>query len=225
MKSTTRYLFLLAPVVGLISPGAHGATIWNGPVITYNQPGTDPTLAANQDPLTSRVVFTRAAFNGLFNAVAESQYVLDFSPADTEWAPGELADYATLTYVDWKAASGGQPFYNLPGLQLVCHLKTDDVYLSIRFTYWGDRGAGGFTYERSTPSVANPPLIVTSAVVGNSLDITWPSPGPRLQTQANSSGVGLGTNWVDVVGSSATNHVIVPIDRSQGSVFYRLSMP
>jgi hypothetical protein len=46
-----------------------------------------------------------------------------------------------------------------------------------------------------------------------------------LETQTNSPGVGLGTNWVTVAGSTATNHVVVPIDPSNGSVFYRLAIP
>jgi len=60
---------------------------------------------------------------------------------------------------------------------------------------------------------------------GNSLDISWPVAGGRLQTQTNNVSFGLSTNWVTLPGSTTTNRVIVPIDPSNGSVFYRLALP
>lgn len=60
---------------------------------------------------------------------------------------------------------------------------------------------------------------------GNQLDIFWPTIAGHLETQTNSSNAGLGQNWVTVPGSAATNHVIVPIDPANGSVFYRLVIP
>jgi len=43
-----------------------------------------------------------------------------------------------------------------------------------------------------------------------------------LQVQTNSLNAGLGTNWMDVPGSSLTNNVVLPVDATMGSVFYRL---
>ena len=43
--------------------------------------------------------------------------------------------------------------------------------------------------------------------------------------QTNSLSVGLRTNWVDVSGSVSTNQVIIPINKTNGSVFYRLGYP
>ncbi len=77
--------------------------------------------------------------------------------------------------------------------------------------------AGSFTSSLS--------VRLTVQVSGNLLDISWPVAGGRLQTQTNSPGVGIGTNWVTVPGSTATNHVVVPIDPANGSVFYRLAVP
>jgi hypothetical protein len=42
------------------------------------------------------------------------------------------------------------------GQQAVLHLITDNIYISIEFTAWGARGAGGFSYTRSTPAAAVP---------------------------------------------------------------------
>jgi len=46
-----------------------------------------------------------------------------------------------------------------------------------------------------------------------------------LQVQTNSVAQGLGTNWWDVAGATATNQVAIPIDPANGSVFYRLVYP
>ena len=76
--------------------------------------------------------------------------------------------------------------------------------------------AGSFTSSSS--------VRLTFQVSGNLLDISWPVAGGRLQTQTNSPGVGIGTNWVTVPGSTTTNRVVVPIDPANGSVFYRLAL-
>ncbi|MCX6892577.1 MAG: PQQ-dependent sugar dehydrogenase [Verrucomicrobia bacterium] len=137
------------------------ATIWTGPQITYTQPAPDPTQTANRDQLTPNVSLTRAAISGMFNGVTEASYSHNLSPADTEWAVGSLADYATLSYASWEITGGGNPVLNLPGQQLVLHLISDDIYLALKFTALGGRGGGGFSYLRSTPAAANAAPIVT----------------------------------------------------------------
>ncbi len=79
-------------------------------------------------------------------------------------------------------------------------------------------GTGGIVYKLSA-------LRLTVQVSGNLLDISWLASGGRLQTQTNSLSTGLGTNWVTVPGSAATNHVVMPINPANGSVFYRLAVP
>jgi hypothetical protein len=79
-------------------------------------------------------------------------------------------------------------------------------------------GNGGVIYKLMSVRLA-------AKVLGNLLDLSWPVAGGRLQTQTNSPGTGLGNNWVTFPGSSATNHVVVPIDSAHGMVFYRLAVP
>jgi len=148
----------------------HAATVWTGPTITYTQPGTDPTQPDNQDRLTPKVWLTRATTQGLFNAVNESSYdkFTKTRPSDTEWAYGELANHASLTYTTWAAMSGNPP--NPPsmvGKQAVVHLISEDIYLSINFTAWGG-SAGGFAYTRSTPGITapSPTVSITNPVNG-----------------------------------------------------------
>jgi hypothetical protein len=59
------------------------------------------------------------------------------------------------------------------------------------------------------------------------LALSWPSDhkGWQLQAQTNSISVGISSNWVNVANSTTTNRVIVPINLSNGTVFYRLQAP
>jgi hypothetical protein len=139
---------------------AWAATVWNGPVLLFTQPGSDPTQAANQDRLTAKVWLTRASTAGLFNAKTESAYTHFSSPSDTQWAYGELANYSSLPYKDWEdwfgGSAAGGPSVML-GKDAVVHLVSDDIYLSIRFESFA-RG-GGFSYDRSTPGPVPEPSI------------------------------------------------------------------
>ena len=143
---------------------AQGTTIWDGPIFTYNQPSPDPTQAANQDRLTSNVWLTRAALQGLFNAKTESSYTHFFSPADTAWSYGTLANYASLSYTNWETWNGHNP-PSMVGRDAVVHLISDDIYLSLRFTSWGASG-GGFAYTRSTPNVVPEPSSALMVLAG-----------------------------------------------------------
>jgi hypothetical protein len=84
-------------------------------------------------------------------------------------------------------------------------------------------GNGGIVYKL-VPAVA-PAVKLTVERTGNMLDISWPAAGWQLQTQTNSAELGIGTGWFTLPGSVETNHVVVPIDPANSSVFYRLSLP
>jgi glucose/arabinose dehydrogenase len=79
-------------------------------------------------------------------------------------------------------------------------------------------GNGGVVYKLFT-------VRLTAQVSGDLLTISWPVAGGRLQTQTNSPGAGISTNWVTVAGSTTTNLVVTPINQAIGSVFYRLVVP
>jgi len=77
-----------------------------------------------------------------------------------------------------------------------------------------------------------PPLVtvntnvtsITNTFDGSNLTLTWPQDhiGWRLQAQTNALSTGLGTNWVDVAGANQTNLVVIPVSRTNATVFYRL---
>ena len=138
----------------LIALPAGAAEIWNGPMVTFtNLAGSDPTLPSSQDRITLDVWLTRGSTRGLYNAALESGYT-SLSPVGTEWAYGELANYASLNYQTWATWNGQHPPF-MVGQDAVLHIIPDDIYLAIEFTSW-NVGGGGFSYLRSTQAVPEP---------------------------------------------------------------------
>jgi hypothetical protein len=135
-------------------------TIWNGPTMTFTKAGfANPALAANQDRITASTWITRGSTNGIYNIVSEAGYTHTSSPANTEWATGTLADYASLSYSPWETWAGGAP--NIPsivGRAAVLHLIAENIYIGITFTVWGQGGASGgsFSYQRTTAPITTP---------------------------------------------------------------------
>jgi hypothetical protein len=66
-----------------------------------------------------------------------------------------------------------------------------------------------------------------STLNGTNVFLQWPGDhtGWRIQTQTNLPTVGLSTNWATLAGSSLTNQIIVPVDKTNGSVFFRMIYP
>jgi len=165
LGKSPRLVTALLALAALVAPLLAGAaTVWTGPPMTFSKAGlADPTQAANQDRLTPNVWLTRASTEGLYNAKTESIYdkLNRTSPADTEWASGTTANYASLSYGSWYAWTAGFPAGTV-GQNAVVHLISEDIYLDIKFTSWGGSLSGGaFSYVRSTPSAANVPPSVT----------------------------------------------------------------
>jgi hypothetical protein len=72
----------------------------------------------------------------------------------------------------------------------------------------------------------NGPGIITNSLSGNALTLTWPAgQGWRLLIQTNPPNTGLGTNWVAVPNSNSTNSMLLNVDGTTGSVFFRLIWP
>ena len=65
---------------------------------------------------------------------------------------------------------------------------------------------------------------ITLGFDGTHLQLSWPASylGWELEAQTNSLGVGLGTNWFPVAGSTTTTQMSIPVDPTNRSVFYRL---
>jgi hypothetical protein len=136
-----------------------GQTIWNGATITFTKAdATDPTQPANQDRITPNVWITRANSNGIYNIATEASYSKSVSPANTEWAYGTLANYATLSYKPWETWNGSKP-PSMVNKDAVLHIISQNIYIGIKFLSWSQSASGGgFSYQRTT--AASLPIVL-----------------------------------------------------------------
>ena len=80
-----------------------------------------------------------------------------------------------------------------------------------------------------TLSVVNPvnpnPTNIVATITNGLLYLSWPGDhtGWQLQAQTNSVSKGIGNNWVNYNPSTGTNLVVIPINLTNGTVFYRLT--
>jgi autotransporter-associated beta strand protein len=90
---------------------------------------------------------------------------------------------------------------------------------------WNFNAANGVLSVVQT--IATNPTNILYTVSGKALTLSWPADhtGWRLQAQTNAPGLGLGTHWADVAGSTNANQLTIPMDPANGSVFYRLVFP
>ncbi len=144
----------------LAAAPSQAVQVWSGRTYTFTKAASaDWTLPENQDRITSSVWITRAGTQGIFNIAVESSYG-SLSPADTEWATGDAADWQSLTFTPWVTWAGSNPPGTV-GLDAVVHLISDDIYIDIRFDSWGIGGDGGgsFSYARGESAVPVPDAV------------------------------------------------------------------
>lgn len=88
---------------------------------------------------------------------------------------------------------------------------------------------GGYTASAVVivTNLMTSPLLGWSQKTPFTVSLNWPADhrGWWLQVQTNSLNIGLGTNWVNVPGSTSVISVTNAINLANGSVFYRLAYP
>jgi len=94
------------------------------------------------------------------------------------------------------------------------------------YAYSFDTNTFGQVKVSVQPSISLAPVPLNMEATPNQLNLSWPTDhiGWHLLVQTNSTG-GLGTNWQTIVGSDQTNQFFLPIARTQGSIFLRLTYP
>lgn len=159
-------------LICLTGPLASAQTLWTGPSTNYTQCVPDCV-----DQIIATVALNRGGNGPLYNSAPpynESGPNGVTSPEDTLWAflgAGQtISNYSSLSYQTFAAirnnSSGnlGAAILNKP---MVLQLINEQIYISIEFTAWGEHGAGGFTYTRSTAPVVVAPLKLSSPGITN----------------------------------------------------------
>jgi hypothetical protein len=105
------------------------------------------------------------------------------------------------------------------------NLPTANTNGTISYTWQNNLAASG---SITLLTGLNPnPTNITSTVGSTNLTLSWPVDykGWTLQVQTNALTKGISTNWATVANSIATNQVIVPLVKTNQTVFYRLVLP
>jgi autotransporter-associated beta strand protein len=74
-------------------------------------------------------------------------------------------------------------------------------------------------------TIPTTPTNMTFSVSGGNLTLSWPQSYTGWLLQAQTNAAGIGTNWVTVTGSTATNSVVIPIGQTNPAVFFRMEEP
>jgi hypothetical protein len=71
------------------------------------------------------------------------------------------------------------------------------------------------------------PTLVSLAASAGQIQLSWPADhlGWHLEMQTNPPNAGIGTGWVTVAGSKSTDQMMLPLDLTIGSGFFRLAYP
>lgn len=133
-----------------LKAGQTGPVIWNAGSYTFQK-----TSPGQKDEIAAGTHLTRGYNGFIYNAVTQSGptssgEVCSAVVENVEWAYGNINDWASLTYSGTpEFIPNCQPPYiiNIP---MVLHLKKENIYLQLTFTYWQSGGGGNFTYTRTT---------------------------------------------------------------------------
>jgi hypothetical protein len=127
------------------------------------------------------------------------------------------------------AFQGGEVFHLFSGPVAAAHFTSITLpAISSPLSWTNKLATDGTIVVLGSLVNLNPTNIIASFNSGTGvLTLSWPADhiGWQLQSQTNSATVGLSTNWVDVAGANTTNQVILTVDQTKGSVFFRLVSP
>ncbi|HEX3856775.1 MAG TPA: LamG-like jellyroll fold domain-containing protein [Verrucomicrobiae bacterium] len=137
---------------------------------------------------------------------------------------------ATSYYLESSTVSNGTYIViatNLTGLSFTNTGLTDGTTYYFVVSAVNMAGTSSNSAPVNAQPVALTPPVFNIAVNSGQIQLIWPQDhtGWTLQVQTNSTSQGLGTNWMDVPGSTLTNQWILPIGLDNVSVFFRLAYP
>jgi len=151
---------------------------------------------------------------------------------DSLAASGTVTYSGTLAVTNLGAAlQAGDSFQLFPaGVSgfTAFNLPVNDLANNVKYTWNNTVAADGRITVASVGSLVNAdPAPIGTSVENGKITLNWPEDhiGWTLQVQTNSLNVGLSDNWVEVPGSAETNQVTIPINTTDGAVFYRLVYP
>jgi|GEM_PF-1312977 len=192
------------------------------PAFTFSS--SDSTLMAVFDTTTSGVVTMTVTSTGTLVAPADLTVVAGDSVATLSWS----AVTGASSYAIKRSTSPTGTFLTIASGLTELEYTDSGLVNGTVYYYTVSAASGSVESAESTYAMARPvsktvPQI-SFKLSESGLTISWAADhvGWRLQTQTNSLSTGIGTNWVDVVGSVTNSEMTLPIDTANKAVFFRL---
>src|SRR6476660_7235120 len=143
---------------------AHATTFWTGPNINFVKLPATPSDTV----LAGKVVLTRGNNEVLFNTAAGESSAGLQSPKGTMWAIGNFTNHTAFQTM--FSMRNGNLGVLLLSTNLVMWITNDDIFVSVKFTVWGEHGTpnptngviGCFAYTRSTAPAVAPTVAITN---------------------------------------------------------------
>jgi fibronectin type 3 domain-containing protein len=153
-------------------------------------------------------------------AVSGSEINLSWNPSVS--ASGYNVKRSTASNGAYLTVAANLPYLNYTDTSLTA--GTTYYYAVSATNSFGPSANSSFA---SAVPVSLTPVQLGFAISAGQIQMTWPQDhtGWTLQVQTNTPPAGLGTNWITVPTSQATNQIVFPVDSRQGSVFFRLVSP
>ena len=78
-----------------------------------------------------------------------------------------------------------------------------------------------------TATNTTPTNLFISTLNGTNVIVQWPGDhtGWSVQAQTNPATVGIHTNWAALAGASVTNQFVMPLNKTNATVFFRMTYP
>ncbi|HEV2453180.1 MAG TPA: hypothetical protein VGY98_02900 [Verrucomicrobiae bacterium] len=216
----------------VVGPATGDLSFNSGSTLAIGLPTTNGAVNTNTFTLTisNSVVFNAGStINIAANKISAAAGAV---PADKLTGATALTVGGTVTVTNY----GGKPFVAGDSLALfsATAITTNSGFVVVPATpgpslAWNISSipVNGTLGVMSSVTVNSNPTNIVFSISGNQLTLNWPADhtGWELEIQTNTLPVGLSTNWVPYPASTTVDTFTIPINLSNGTVFYRLVYP
>jgi regulation of enolase protein 1 (concanavalin A-like superfamily) len=196
-----------------------GSTVYVGLALTSHNSSSLCTATYDNVTAPGWPVSAPSAPTGLTATAGDSRVAISWSASPT----------ATSYYVKRSVTSGGGYSTIATNTSLACTntgLNNGTLYCYVVRAV-NASGESADSTEASARPTSFIPVEFSFATTPGQLQLIWPQDhtGWQLQSQTNDFSAGLGTNWVNIDGSTQTNQMTFPVSVTNGAVFFRMVRP
>lgn len=213
-----------------VDPDYTNATMDPTNALLYGSTGTNNRVAVTVDTngLTLPAIFGNAYYN-LAGWLPTTIPTISAQPTNQMVASGSVASFSVSAFgqpapsFQWRKDGTSIPGATNGSLTIPNAALADSGAYSVIVS----NSAGVVVSSNAVLAVPPQPVSLTPSFANNAITLAWPAGqrGYRLLAQTNPPGTGLTTNWFFVNNSDTTNQVVIPLNPSNNSVFFRLIYP